>query len=157
MPKHSAKQSKIWANYVAVMRAAEDATLAFADALERYLRKGVHSGSFRIFDDACRAADGYRGAVRRAEPYHCGVIPEWYSGHIINSTEDELIAVMRELRGAAIYQREERPNGVTTMVFRYADDGVAGFFRQELRAMEPFGSPRRTPTKEESNSVHATA
>jgi hypothetical protein len=145
VPQRPAKHSKIWTDYVAVMTAAESAALTFADALERYLRKGVHSGSFRLFDDACRAADGYRGAIRRAEPYHCSVIPSWYSGHIINSSEDELIDVMRELRGTAVYHRVMRADGSITMVPRYADNGIAGFFRLEVKAMEPFGSPRCQP------------
>jgi hypothetical protein len=147
MPKRTAKRSKIWADYVAVMRAAEDAALAFADALERYLRKGVHAHPFRGLDAACRAANAYSVAIDRAKPYHCGVIPAWYSGHVINSSEDELISVMRELRGTAVYHRVMHVDGASTMVPRYADDGIAGFFRQELKAMEPFGSPRRTPSQ----------
>jgi len=140
-------KARLWAEYVATMNAAENAARTFADVLETYLRKGVHSGSFRLFDDACRAADAYRGAIWRAQPYHCGTIPEWYSGHIINSSEDELIDVMRELRGTAVYHRVQHPNGTFTMVPKYATDGIAGFFDLEVKAMEPYGSPRRVPVR----------
>ena len=143
--RESKAARRIWDEYVVLMGAARDAANALANTLEVYLRKGVHTNSFRLFDDACRAADAYRGALRRAEPYHFGTMPQWYSGHIINSSEDELIDAMRELRGTAVYHRVTHPDGTSTMEPRYARNGVAGFFELEVAAMKPFGSPRRMP------------
>ena len=144
------RRSKVlWSAYVKAMEAASDAALVLANALEIYLRKGVHRDVHPSFDYACSAADAYSGAIRRAEPFHCGTIRTYYSGHVINLSADELLEVIRELRGTVVYHREARHDGTSTMFFRYADDGIAGFFRRELTSMEPFGSPRRMPTKEE--------
>jgi hypothetical protein len=157
MPRKTRKAKALWATYVATMEAAEKAARALADALETYLRRGFHRDIHPSFDDACRAADGYFGAIRRAEPFHVGTMPRYYSGHVINSSADELIDVMRELRGTAVYHRVIHVDGRSIMVPRYADNSVAGFFRQEVKSMEPFGSPRRTPTKEELERVHNAA
>jgi hypothetical protein len=153
----SRKAKALWSAYVKAMEAASDAALVLANALEIYLRKGVHRDVHPSFDYACQAADSYMGAARRAEPFHCGTIRTYYSGHVINLTADELLDVVRELRGTAVYHREAKHDGSSTMFFRYADDGIAGFFRQEVKSMEPFGSPRRTPTKEEISNVHNAA
>jgi hypothetical protein len=157
MPRQTRKAKALWTAYVTTMEAAKKAALTLADALETYLRRGFHRDIHPSFDDACRAADGYFGAIRRAEPFHWGTMPSYYSGHVINSNADELIDVMRELRGTAIYHRMTHADGSSTMVPREADNGVAGFFRQEVKSMEPFGSPRRTPTKEELDRVHNAA
>lgn len=150
-------RSKVWAIYTNTMRVAEQAALSFADALELYLRKGVHSPGFRYLDAACAAANMYMTALRRAEPFHVGALPEYCQGHVINWSEDEMLAAMRELRGTAVYRRLTHPDGSSKMVPRYADDGIAGFFRQEVKSMKPFGSPRRMPTKEELANVHDAA
>jgi len=154
MSRKSHRSKALWSAYIDMMTKAEHAALALADALEVYLRRGLHRDIHCSFDDACRAADTYFSAIRRAEPYHCGTVRSYYSGHVINLTADELLEAMRELRGTAVCHRVTHPDGTCTMVPQFADDGIAGFFRQEVKSMEPFGSPRRTPTNKELINVH---
>ena len=128
-----------WVAYVMVMDTARVVSLALADALERYLRKDT----FATFDAACNAADRYRGAMLEAQPYHFGVMPIFHSGFVINDTPEQLLAMMRELRGS------EKPLVIVQgnrawSAMHYADNGIAGYFAGEVKAMTRFGSPRRT-------------
>ena len=63
-----------WATYEAAMLAARVAAFALADAIERYLRKGVDSFPGVAFQNACDAANAYAQAVRVAAPYHFATI-----------------------------------------------------------------------------------
>lgn len=138
--KQTKKQRETWAAYVAAMTTAEEAALTFADALERYLRAG--SSPFHHFDEACRCADAYRYAATQAAEYHFGTVAIYGSGHVVNCDANELLSIVRELRGSSI-PVTVRGNGRTLAGYRYADDGIAGFYRVEVRSMRRFGKPRR--------------
>ncbi len=128
------------------MAAASSAALTLADAIEKYLQKGGADADWNsMFQPACVAADEYLGAVRAAEPYHFGTIPWISSSHIINLDNDELLTVMRELRGQLRSLVIGDPDGVRTAMLVPSEDGVAGFFAGEVRSMRRYGRPRRTP------------
>ncbi len=138
-------KASIWEMYVRLMRAASQAALDFADALEAYLHRGVDAPPGRAFDKACATAAIYSAAVAEAQPYHFGLIPSHGAGLVINASADELLEVMRELRGTAISRSVRGPDGRAVAGFVYADDGIAGYFRVELRSMRLFKRPRRDP------------
>ena len=52
---------------------------------------------------------------------------------------------MRELRGTALSVTGVGEDGRKIAAYRYADDGIAGFYDVELRSMRRYGSPRREP------------
>ncbi len=139
------KPTALWATYEAAMLAARAAAFTFADAIERYLRAGVGNFPGASFHAACDAANVYGGAVRAAEPYHHATIRAWNCGAVINMDADELLALMRELRGTAVPVAIHGTDGRKVASFRYADDGIAGFYDVELRSMRRYGSPRRVP------------
>lgn len=127
-----------WVAYVMTMDAARVVCLALADALERYLRKDT----FATFDAACNAADRYRGAMIEAHPYHFGAMPIFHSGFVINDTPEQLLAMVRELRGSEKPLVIVQGNRAWSVMY-YADNGIAGYFAGEVKAMTQFGSPRR--------------
>lgn len=137
--------ARLWASYERAMLAAQTTSLALADALERYLRAGLY-GWHSPFHAACQAADVHQAALRSAAQYHFATIAGYTSGHVINLDETELLGAMRELRGTALPVVTGRPDGGKVVTYRYADDGIAGYFAQELRSMRRFGSPRRRPS-----------
>ncbi len=121
------------------MSAAGSAALTLADAIEAYLRKGGGDVDWnRAFQPACDAANQYLGAIRAAEPYHFGTIPRISSSHIINLSNDELLCVMRELRGQLRSLVVGAPNGVRTAILVPSEDGAAGFFALEVQSMRRF-------------------
>jgi hypothetical protein len=136
------------------MLAARAAAFALADAIERYLRSGVDNFPGASFHAACDAANVYGGAIRAAEPYHHATIRPWNCGAIINMDADEMLDLMRELRGTAVPVVIHAADGRKVASFCYADDGIAGFYDVELRSMRRYGSPRRVP---QSASAAATS
>lgn len=134
-----------WPTYEAAMRSARAAAFALADAIERYLRKGINSFPGVAFQNACDAANAYAQAVRVAAPYHFATIHPWDCTAIINFDADELLDLMRELRGTALSVTGVGADGRKIAAYRYADDGIAGFYDVELRSMRRYGSPRREP------------
>lgn len=140
MPRRTGKR-RMWRRYVEVMKRAEHAALNLADALERYLRK---SERMDIFQCACDLTYRYTEAMRAAEPYHFGTMPNFGDSSIWNLDPMDLLAFIRDLRGAATPHTVRRGRRAHAG-FRYQDDGVAGFFRIEVRSMRRFGVPRRNP------------
>jgi hypothetical protein len=148
------KPTTLWATYEAAMLAARAAAFALADAIEWYLRSGVNHFPGASFHAACDAANVYGGAIRAAEPYHHATIRPWNCGAIINMDADELLDLMRELRGTAVPVVIHAADGRKVASLRYADDGIAGFYDVELRSMRLYGSPRRVP---QSDATAATS
>jgi hypothetical protein len=145
MPRQPSKRAVLFFEYVALMQAAERAALALADVLEGYLRHYEGKKSWRYFDAACNAAAAYTLAIGAAAPWHFGVIRGFTTGHVINCNADEILAMVRELRGSAVPRTVVGSDGRKVCAFIYEDDGIAGFFRGEVRAMRRFRSPRRVP------------
>ena len=139
----AAKKAALWAAYETTMRAARAAALAFADALEAYLRR-IHRIPGEAFIAATVAADRYMLAVEAARPYHFGAIRVYSSSDVINLEPFKLLEIMRELRGSQL------PIAAAVV---YADNGIAGFFALELRSMRRFGSPRRSPTEADARAA----
>lgn len=145
MKQKSKRQAaaELWTAYVLAMTHARDRALGLADVLERWLLCGM--GSWRGFHEACDAANAYSSAVRGAQPYHFAVIKTFTCSDVVNAFDPlDVLQFVRELRGTAVPRTiGEGANKVAT--FRYADDGIQGYFSQELRSMRRFMKPRRTP------------
>lgn len=142
----------LWSTYVATMTAAWTAADALAVALETYIRRGGNAlerpGNYQAFQDACDRAEAYSAAVRAAEPWHLGTIPTFTTGHVVNLDNREILAFVRELRGTIVYMSRRDANDPRRIVSAPVptDNGIAGFFRAEVRCMTAFGSPRRIPS-----------
>lgn len=134
-----------WTAYVAIMRGAEKAALDFADAAERFLRHENTAWWQPYYGDACRAAERYHAAVQRAEPFHFGTIRAVTASDVLNANAAELLAMVRAIRGTPVPVTLTGEDGRRLAAFRYADDGLAGFFRLEVRSMRRYGAPRRDP------------
>lgn len=142
--------NEIWADYVDIMADAAGAADCLATKLEAFVRRGASLGApggVDAFHAACLAAGRYRRAVDAAAPWHFGTIPTFTEGHVVNLGADELRAFARELRGGIIYavQRDQDDPRRAVSAPVSTDNGIAGFFRAEVRAMAAFGTPRRTP------------
>jgi hypothetical protein len=142
----------LWTTYTAVMARAASAADALAAALEAYLRAGGNRcerpGNIAAFHASCDAAEVYTAAVRAAEPWHFGTIPSFRTGEIVNLGNEELRAFLHELRGSIVYRSSRDPRDPRRIVSApvSTDNGIAGFFRSEVRCMARFGSPRRAPS-----------
>jgi hypothetical protein len=138
-------RSADWARFEAAMLAAEAACLAFANALEVYLRKGGNEVAHNpAFQATCAAADACGAAILAAEEFHFASIPYCSGSLVYNLDTADLLALMRELRGSAI-PVSTTAGSRTRSSIEYAEDGMAGFYRCELRSMRPFGTPRKRP------------
>lgn len=142
---------RAFAPFCAVMLAAAAASDALARAIDRYLRLGgleLHKpGSHQAFQDMCSLAEHYTAATRDAEPWHYGTIPAFTTSHAINLDNRELRAFLRDLQGSIIYRSSRDPQDPRRVVSApvCTDNGIAGYFRSEVRSMTALGVPRRTP------------
>mgnify|MGYP007100101362 CR=1 FL=1 len=137
--------------FCAAMLAAAAASDALAVAIERYLKLGgldLHRpGSHQAFQDMCSLAEHYTAAVHDAEPWHYGCVPTFTTSHAINLSDAELRAFLHDLRGSIIYISSRDPQDPRRAVSApvCTDNGIAGYFRSEVRSMTALGVPRRTP------------
>ncbi len=141
----------LWTTYAAAMAHAASAADALAAALDAYLRAGGNycerPGNIAAFHASCDAAEVYTSAVRAAEPWHFGTIPSFRTGEVVNLGNEELLAFLHDLRGSIVYRSSRDPRDPRRIVSApvSTDNGIAGFFRSEVRCMTAFGSPRRVP------------
>lgn len=146
-----ANEYRAFPAFVAVMLAAASACDALARGLDRYLKLGGlelrRPGSHQAFRDLCCLAAHYTETTRDAEPWHYGTIPAFTASHAVNLDNRELRAFLRDLQGSIVYRSSRDPQDPRRVVSTpvCTDNGIAGFFRSEIRSMTALGVPRRTP------------
>lgn len=136
----SRSRRALWVAYKQAMLAARQACFALADAIEGYLRIDPRAQMFRGHELLFKPTWRYRETTRLAAQYHLAAMPSVPLGLGINETNEELLELMRELRGTPI-AKVTRDGRRRLIRFVYADDGCAGFFAVELRSMRRFRKP----------------